>query len=82
VFSRCWLAAAPQSASKLYMVMDFAQGGDFFALLRRFGRLREPAARVYVSEVALALSHVHDHGVIYRDLKVGAGRTNDDGGNE
>ena len=31
------------------MVMDFAQGGDFFALLRRFGRLREHAARVCVA---------------------------------
>ena len=49
--------------------MDFAQGGDFFALLRRFGRLREHAARVYVAEVALALDHLHTHGVIYRDLK-------------
>ena len=63
------LRYAFQNASKLYMVMDFAQGGDFFSFLRRFRRLDEAWARIYLAEIALALQHLHDMNVVYRDLK-------------
>ena len=36
---------------------------------RRQGRLKEEAARIYAAEIALALQHLHDSNVIYRDLK-------------
>lgn len=29
----------------------------------------DAAARVYAGEVALALQHLHDHGIVFRDLK-------------
>ena len=44
-----------QNAQKLYMVMDFVQGGDFFTLMRKFKRLPEDWVRLYVIEVAMAL---------------------------
>ena len=58
-----------QSSEKLYMVMDFAQGGDMFALLRRKARLSAKQAAVYVAEIALALQALHSHDIVYRDLK-------------
>jgi hypothetical protein len=58
-----------QTSQKLYMVMDFVQGGDFFTYLRREGRLPETRVKLYVAEIALALSHLHDLGIVYRDLK-------------
>eukprot|EP00633_Aureoumbra_lagunensis_P008087 CAMPEP_0197320590 /NCGR_PEP_ID=MMETSP0891-20130614/60865_1 /TAXON_ID=44058 ORGANISM="Aureoumbra lagunensis, Strain CCMP1510" /NCGR_SAMPLE_ID=MMETSP0891 /ASSEMBLY_ACC=CAM_ASM_000534 /LENGTH=1019 /DNA_ID=CAMNT_0042812071 /DNA_START=424 /DNA_END=3483 /DNA_ORIENTATION=- len=63
------LRYAFQTEAKLYMVMDFAQGGDFFSFLRRFKRLKEPWARHYLAEIALALHHLHEVNVVYRDLK-------------
>ena len=58
-----------QNRLKLYMVMDFVQGGDFFTLMRKFKRLSEAWVRIYVVEIALALQHLHDMDVVYRDLK-------------
>lgn len=58
-----------QNNQKLYMVMDFVQGGDFFTLMRKFRRLPEEWVRYYVAEIALALQHLHDMDVVYRDLK-------------
>jgi ribosomal protein S6 kinase alpha-1/2/3/6 len=58
-----------QNDHKLYMVMDFVQGGDFFTLMRKFKRLPEDWVRLYVAEIAMALQHLHDMDVVYRDLK-------------
>lgn len=58
-----------QNSQKLYMVMDFVQGGDFFTLMRKFRRLPENLVKLYVMEVALALQHLHDRDIVYRDLK-------------
>lgn len=58
-----------QNAQKLYMVMDFVQGGDFFTLMKKFRRLPEDWTRLYVLQIALALQHLHDREIVYRDLK-------------
>jgi tRNA A-37 threonylcarbamoyl transferase component Bud32 len=58
-----------QNPSKLYMVMDFVQGGDFFTLMRKFRKMPEDWTRLYIAEIALALQHLHDMDVVYRDLK-------------
>eukprot|EP00606_Chrysophyceae_sp_TOSAG23-5_P000695 GSChrysophyteH2.ASY1.ANO1.392.1 assembled CDS len=58
-----------QNVHKLYMVMDFVQGGDFFTLMRKHRRLPEDWVRIYVGEIAMALQHLHDMDVVYRDLK-------------
>jgi len=63
------LAYAFQTKHKLYMVMDFVQGGDFFTFLRKVGRMKESWAQLYVCEIALALQALHDIDVVYRDLK-------------
>lgn len=58
-----------QNNQKLYMVMDFVQGGDFFTLMRKYRRLPEDWVRIYVCEVAMALQHLHEMEIVYRDLK-------------
>jgi serine/threonine protein kinase len=58
-----------QSKSKLYLVMDFLNGGDLFYHLSKERRFQEPRARFYAAELILALEHLHKHGFIYRDLK-------------
>ncbi|KAF9017238.1 kinase-like protein [Hymenopellis radicata] len=53
----------------VYMIMEFAHGGDLFSLLRRFERFREREARFYVAEVFLALDFLHERNIVHRDLK-------------
>ena len=57
------------SANSLYLVMEYAPGGDCYSLLRALGSLEEPMARTYIAEVVLALEFCHANGIVHRDLK-------------
>lgn len=63
------LRFAFQTPSKLYMVFDFFNGGELFHYLSQGGRFSEERARLYAAEITLALEHVHNANIIYRDLK-------------
>ncbi|EGD87434.2 AGC/PKA protein kinase [Trichophyton rubrum CBS 118892] len=58
-----------QDAKNLYMVMDFAEGGELFSLLRKSQRFPNPVAKFYAAEVTLALEYLHSKHIVYRDLK-------------
>jgi serine/threonine protein kinase len=38
--------------------------------MRKFRRMKEEWVQVYIAEIALALQHLHDMDIVYRDLKV------------
>ena len=54
-----------QTPYRLYMIMDFMQGGDLFTHLTRFGVFSEERTRFYIAEIVLALHHLHQMGIIY-----------------
>jgi serine/threonine protein kinase len=58
-----------QTDEKLYMVMDFMNGGELFYHLRREQTFKEDKIKFYASEIILALQTLHDNGIVYRDLK-------------
>eukprot|EP01102_Stenamoeba_stenopodia_P008101 TRINITY_DN2301_c0_g1_i3.p1 TRINITY_DN2301_c0_g1~~TRINITY_DN2301_c0_g1_i3.p1 ORF type:complete len:296 (-),score=67.21 TRINITY_DN2301_c0_g1_i3:548-1435(-) len=58
-----------QTEEKLYMVLDFVNGGELFFHLKREGKFSEQRVRIYAAEIACALSHLHSFGIVYRDLK-------------
>ncbi|EPY51074.1 AGC/PKA protein kinase Pka1 [Schizosaccharomyces cryophilus OY26] len=58
-----------QDAKNLFMVMDFAEGGELFSLLRKCHRFPEKVAKFYAAEVILALDYLHHNQIVYRDLK-------------
>eukprot|EP00298_Acanthocystis_sp_HF-20_P010670 c18982_g1_i3.p1 GENE.c18982_g1_i3~~c18982_g1_i3.p1 ORF type:complete len:817 (+),score=310.20 c18982_g1_i3:1603-4053(+) len=58
-----------QDTRKLYIVMEFVNGGEFFSHLRKAGRFKENVARFYAAEVLTALDYLHTNNIIYRDLK-------------
>jgi len=59
------------SADKLYFVMEYCAGGEFFRMLQSQPKkcLSEEHAKFYAVEVLLALEYLHVKGFIYRDLK-------------
>ncbi|KAL4543745.1 hypothetical protein Ndes2437B_g01558 [Nannochloris sp. 'desiccata'] len=57
------------SRDNLYIVMEYAPGGDVASLLRALGALEEDTARQYAAEATLALEYCHAQGIIHRDLK-------------
>ncbi|KAK3551705.1 hypothetical protein QTP70_022564 [Hemibagrus guttatus] len=58
-----------QTASKVYLVMEYLIGGDVKSLLHVYGYFDEDMSLKYISEVALALDYLHRHSIIHRDLK-------------
>ncbi|CAH8551630.1 unnamed protein product [Heterobilharzia americana] len=58
-----------QTASHIYLVMEYLIGGDLKALLLVSGCLQESHAAIYTVEVTIALNYLHKHGIIHRDLK-------------
>jgi len=58
-----------QTPEKLYFVTDFLNGGELFYHICNETRFPEDRARFYAAEILLALDHLHENGIIYRDLK-------------
>ena len=58
-----------QTNQKLFLLLDYASGGDLSVQLRFRKRFNEEIAKFYICEIALALGELHKHGIIFRDLK-------------
>jgi serine/threonine protein kinase len=59
--------------SKLYIVMEYADGGDLTGAVQRRKTANQPwqedeVMRIFV-QICLALKHVHDQNILHRDLK-------------
>lgn len=55
--------------AKLYIGMPFVEGGNLYRKMVTKRRIDEELAKVYVVQIALALSYLHKEGILYRDLK-------------
>jgi len=58
-----------QTKENLYLVMEYAAGGDLYTLLKRLGAFSETMTRIYLAQVVLALEYLHSLGIVHRDLK-------------
>ncbi|KAK6523697.1 serine/threonine protein kinase psk1 [Arthrobotrys megalospora] len=59
-----------QDHQKLYLILEYAQGGELFNYLAAERIFPEDTAAFYSAEIVLALDHLHRNvGVVYRDLK-------------
>jgi urea transport system substrate-binding protein len=52
-----------------YFVMEFVDGAGLDAIVRRRGPLPVAEACEIVRQAALGLQHIHEHGVVHRDVK-------------
>lgn len=58
-----------QDNTLVFLVMDLGTVGTLMDVVNALGRMTEEKVRFYIAEIALALNHVHELGLIYRDLK-------------
>ena len=64
----CGLHFAFQTKGKVYLVMDFLNGGQIFYHLKRQTMFGETEVQFYAAEITLALTHLHSLGILHRDL--------------
>ncbi|EGZ19209.1 hypothetical protein PHYSODRAFT_345221 [Phytophthora sojae] len=64
------LCYAFQTEAKLYLLSKYYPGGNLLDQMRLARRFSEDRTRLYTAEVALAIRHLHQNDIIYRDLKL------------
>jgi tRNA A-37 threonylcarbamoyl transferase component Bud32 len=57
-----------ECSNYLYLVLEYCPGGDLECLLES-GPVSESRARFYLGQIILGLEYLHDHDIVYRDLK-------------
>nr|XP_002126100.1 cAMP-dependent protein kinase catalytic subunit PRKX-like [Ciona intestinalis] len=60
---------ADHDNSFLYMLLEFACGGELFSYLRNAGRFNNSTSLFFASEIVSALEYLHQRHIVYRDLK-------------
>lgn len=58
-----------QTRERLFLILDYCPGGDLGKVIAKEKRLPEERARIYLSEIILALEDLHKRNIIFRDLK-------------
>lgn len=58
-----------QTESHVFMLLDYACGGELFSLLRREGRFANDVGLFFATEIVLAFEYLHAKDIAYRDLK-------------
>ena len=64
-----------QNHRQLFFVLDFCAGGDlYFHLTKyknsRFKHFTDEMTQFYAAQLILAIEHLHNQGIVYRDLKL------------
>ena len=55
--------------TRIYFLMDFVKGGELFRHLVKVRRFSHHQAQFMIAQIAIALGHLHEKNIIYRDLK-------------
>lgn len=65
----CSIFDVGEFAGRPYLCIQFIEGKSLHELIRSNGPLTDGAAAVLIAQVAEALAHAHDRGILHRDLK-------------
>eukprot|EP01135_Chromosphaera_perkinsii_P004171 Nk52_evm78s270 gene=Nk52_evmTU78s270 len=54
---------------KMYIIMEYAPGGDVFTKVCAEGRFAEDVCKPMFAHVLAGINHCHDKGIVHRDIK-------------
>eukprot|EP00756_Hemistasia_phaeocysticola_P033374 Hpha_TRINITY_DN16462_c0_g1::TRINITY_DN16462_c0_g1_i1::g.161896::m.161896 len=60
---------ALETTDNIYLILEFAGGGELFDLIQDHKRFTEEVARSYFQQLVLGLRYCHRQGIVHRDLK-------------
>ena len=67
------LTRAFQTDTELFFLMDYCAGGDLcyqcYKMFTKIDYFNDGQARFYISQIILAIEHLHRHGFVHRDIK-------------
>jgi len=58
-----------ETPKELYLVLEYAPGGELFDYLVGHGRMKEKDARALFRQIVAAIRYCHKNHVVHRDLK-------------
>lgn len=59
-----------QDNQRVYMILEYAEGGDALKHIQATGAIREDRARVWTAQITSAVRYMHDIDIAHRDLKL------------
>ncbi|XP_062061362.1 testis-specific serine/threonine-protein kinase 4 isoform X2 [Lepus europaeus] len=57
---------AIETTSRVYIILELAQGGDVLEWIQRYGACSEPLAGKWFSQMALGIAYLHSKGIVHR----------------
>ncbi|XP_049624323.1 testis-specific serine/threonine-protein kinase 4 isoform X2 [Suncus etruscus] len=61
---------AIETTTRVYIILELAQGGDVLEWIQRYGACSESQAGKWFSQLTLGIAYLHSKGIVHRDLKL------------